>query len=116
MTKIATFIDWNGVNALATRSAGKFSVFVSGGLEVLSDPKQDKVYEAISTGLDKLYGVEIFENYNAKLNLMNDGLYFFESEVGAWSFYKIFNEKPVYASGVYAAIYSHINGFIDENT
>ena len=116
MTKVAAFIDWNEVNSLATKSAGKFSVFIAGGLWMMDEPKEKEILNAIHNGLANLYGVETPETNNVKFNLMNSGLYLFESDVEAWNFYEIFSKKPVYASVVYASIYSPTEGCLDENT
>ena len=49
-------------------------------------------------------------------SLIHGGMYFFEDGSEAVEFFNIFNNEPVYSSGIYAALYDESGNCLTENT
>ena len=48
--------------------------------------------------------------------MIHGGLFFFDTEKEAQEFFNFFNEKPIYASGLYTELYNPKGECITENT
>jgi hypothetical protein len=109
------YADWNIVNELATKQVGKFSVYVSNGLQ-FEDPQEDKIWDFVILELVRLFGNKTPEYYDYVSNVLHGGLFFFDSEDAARNFYKIFEQELTDSSAIYASLICPIRGCLTENT
>jgi hypothetical protein len=112
-TMTIEFANWNEQHKLATIQKGKFSVYISNGLDFESDAV---IWKFITDSLIKLYGERTKDYYDVVGNLVEGGLFFFDTEEQAWEFYGIFEQELTDSSNVYACIYSPVYGCMTENT
>jgi len=50
------------------------------------------------------------------MNIIHGGLFFFKTDASRDKFFKVFNEKPIYGSAVYASTYDKNGNCLTENT
>jgi len=100
------FVQWHQINELAVRQMGKPAVYVSNGLEYVTD-KEKAIWEHILTKVN---------NRDHTVDLIYGGIFFFDTMDEAQAFYGIFNEYPVESSPVYACLYSPGGVCLTENT
>jgi hypothetical protein len=107
------FANWNEQQELATKQKGKFSVYISNGLDFESD---NVIWKFITDSLIGLYGERTKDYYDVVGNLIEGGLFFFENGDQAWEFYSIFTQELTDSSAVYACLYCPVAGCLTENT
>jgi hypothetical protein len=113
--KNKNFADGHTMAELSTKQVGKFSCYVSNGL-VMTEPKDNIIWEYVIEQLKKLYGDDTPEYYAAAINVSGSGLFFFECEYDMQQFYKIFEQALTDSSAIYACTFSPETGGITENT
>lgn len=113
--KTLKYADWNIVNDLATKQVGKYSVYISNGLVFDSD-EDDIVWNFLLIELTKMFGDKTPEFFDYVGNIIHGGLFFFDTEVKATEFYKIFDQELTQSSSIYATLNCPIHGCMTENT
>lgn len=117
------FKQWHDVLGLATKQIGKPSVYINNGLEY-NTPEDETIWFFIQSELASLYGVdaktctyrECPEFFDIRSNLIQGGLFFFESEEEQYKFYKIFEQPLTDSSAVYACTFNKNGECETENT
>lgn len=111
------FINWSTTNCLAVKQSNKFAVYVSNSLNL--DQHHDlKVYEFIVAEITKY--VETYDHPNLLhdylSNMLNGGLFLFDSQTEMQKFYSIFEQSLTDSSSVYACTYDNNGNCLTENT
>lgn len=99
------YCDWNSMVSLAAKQSAKFGVYINNSLTYQDDDSD--IWN---------YVLERVTDLNTRCNLVNGGLFLFDSEIEAADFYRIFGSGPVYASGIYALLLDSNGEMITENT
>jgi len=110
-----THLDWCDMAELATKHMGKFSCYIGNGLSY-NNPEEDAIWAFVQEELVKLYGDKTPKFYDYIGNVIQGGLFFFESEYEMMEFYHIFEQPLTDSSALYACTYCPINGCMTENT
>ena len=110
-----TFADWHDVAQLATMKIGKFSCYVSNGLDFTSI-EDEAIWKFVLESLRDLYGDKTPKFYEYAGGIVNGGLFFFDSEYEMIEFYKIFEQPLTDSSPIYACTISPEHGSMTENT
>lgn len=108
------YSNWSDLNVLATKSMNKFGVFISNNLD--TTPEDDKAWNAVVSRFIELFGMGTPEYFDYIAVALADGMIWFDTLEDAYIIFDIFNEEPVYSSGLFAALYCPIRGCINENT
>jgi chromosome condensin MukBEF MukE localization factor len=94
----------------------KWAVMVFDNLDLDGEDIEDeKVWDALTQSLTESYG-EVFADHYIVFEIMDENTFLFDTEEKAREFYRHFNKKPVYASGIYACLISSDGEAIDCNT
>lgn len=105
--------NWNKLDEIVCKTLNKFGVHINYGLD--GTPEDDKIHDFVLEELKKLYPDEtIYSDF--WFAILSGGLLTFDTEEEAWTFYKIFEQELTDSSGIYACIYSPIEGCLTENT
>lgn len=105
-------VNWSEINELAVQKVGKPAVYISNGLKY-NHPEDDVVWNSIFENVKQHVSEASYSDTMS--TLVSGGMFFFDTDQEATTFYAIFNKAPVYSSAVYAALY--IDGKnVDENT
>jgi len=101
--------NWSEILEIAVRAENKPAVYINNSLEYNSKDSESGqvVWEYILN--------EVQDN-DARMNLINGGLFFFEDSALSEDFFRIFNSKPAYASGIYAMLFDAAGRCLTENT
>lgn len=99
------YCDWGSMVSLAVIQSAKFGVYINNNLTFQDD--DNDIWN---------YVLERVTDLNTRCNLVNGGLFLFDSEIEATDFYRIFESGPVYASGIYALLLNSNGEMVTENT
>jgi hypothetical protein len=110
------FGSWGKIHELATTHVNKFSVYVSFGLDCTPGSHDEKIWEFVQSELEKIYGCGTDLFYEYCRDIIQSGLFFFDTEVEARKFYIIFEQELTDSSGIYSCLYSPVKGCLTENT
>lgn len=105
------YSDWNETNEQAVAHVGKPAVYINNALQFENDA-ENRVWDHVVTRFYELYP----DNNTEVFNILHGGLFYFDSIEERDQFYSIFNDKPCYASAVYAVVYDGDGTCITENT
>lgn len=103
------FVNWTKTNKLAVQQVNKFAVYVANGED------DDRVWEFVRYAVFEFVGSEA-KFYDAIGNILEGGLFFFDTEDEARKFYNIFTQELTDSSAIYAALYKPDGICIGENT
>ena len=106
------FKPWNRIIKLAVKQVGKRAVYVNNGLEY-KDPKDDEIWNVVIESITKLYP-DTWKNYVG--DLIQSGLFFFDTEEEQYKFYKIFEQPLTDSSAIYAKTFDENGNCETENT
>lgn len=101
------YVDWANINSLAVAKKGKPAVYIANSLNYLDEDRE--TWQFVIDKLSHKMGVDFH-------SLIHGGMYFFDDGAEAVEFFNAFNEKPVYASPVYACLYDEFGNCLTENT
>lgn len=107
--------NWQEINSLAVRAAGKPAVYVSNGLDY-TNPEDDEIWCCIQNEMRTIYGDKTTKFYDVMTGLVSGSMFFFEALGEAHMFYKVFELPLVDSSAVYACLYDRIGSCKTENT
>lgn len=105
------FAGWTDINKLAVKQVGRWAVYVSNGLE-LATPKENAIWEFVLAEIKKLYPDDV----NMLCNLVQSGLFFFDTEAEMEAFYSIFDAPLTDSSAIFACTYEPSGECLTENT
>lgn len=109
--------NWSATNKLAVAHKNKFAVYISNGLDLLDDESpDDKIWRFVTDELIKFLGNREAAYYDNIHNLIDGGLFFFDTEKAARNFYSIFTQELTDSSAIYAELYDPTGECITENT
>jgi hypothetical protein len=103
-----SYMDWTRTNELAVKQKGQWSVYISNHLNYDDDDLH--IWNTILNKCNPI--MDIADVYS----IMHGGLFFFNTEENMQEFFNIFNEDPIYSSGVYACSYDNLGNCLSENT
>lgn len=117
------FKHWHQILELATKQIGKPSVYISNGLEFIT-PKDESIWRFVQDEVQKLHGIEYngdvsvltVDYRNTMSNILQGGLFFFETEEEQYKFYKIFEQELTDSSAIYACTFDRNGKCKTENT
>lgn len=106
------YADWNSINSLAVAQKGKPAVYINNCLTFDHNDSHiwDSVIESLKSKTDET------ELLNLLSDLVNGGLFFFDTMKEAQEFFIVFNQNIVYASPIYAQLYDATGTGLTENT
>ena len=106
------YVDWNSINSLAVAQKGKPAVYINNGLSFVGNDSYiwESVMESLKPKIDE------DEYLNSLSDLVNGGLFFFDTMEEAQKFFNVFNQNVVYASPIYAQLYDATGMGLTENT
>lgn len=106
------YSDWNSINSLAVAQKGKPAVYINNGLSYHDTDSYiwEYVMEFLKSKIDE------DEYLNSLSDLINGGLFFFDTMEEAQEFFNVFNQNVVYASAIYAQLYDATGMGLTENT
>lgn len=108
------YFNWNEVNEIACKTLNKYGVHIKFDLD-WTTAEDDKIDEFVRKELRKICPLDK-DFYDFLHATIAGGLLTFDTEAEARNFYKIFEQKLTNSSGIYACIYSPIEGCLTENT
>jgi hypothetical protein len=97
--------NWGGILEMAVRAENKPAVYINNSLKYNS--KDQVVWQ---------YVLNEVQDNDIRMNLINGGLFFFEDSELSEDFFRIFDSKPAYASGIYAMLFDAAGRCLTENT
>lgn len=106
------YTDWNATNSLAIAQKRKPAVYINN--ELTYDGSHCVIWEFVMESLKPKMDKDEF--YNSLSDLIHGGLFFFDTMEEAEEFFGIFNQKPVYASPIFAVLYDSTGECLTENT
>jgi hypothetical protein len=107
------YFNWNQLNEIVCKALNKFGVYLDYGLD--NTQEDDKIAKFVQEEIRKIYPLDK-DFYDFLHATIAGGLLTFDTEVEARNFYEIFEQKLTDSSGIYACIYSPIEGCLTENT
>lgn len=101
------FADWLDTNSLAVKQSGKWVCLVSNNLDISEDG-------AVATWVFLVHWFD--SDWDILDNLLQGGLFFFNTEEECYDFYKVFEQPLIDSSAIYACTFNP-NGLCEtENT
>lgn len=101
------YADWHQTNSLAVAQKSKPAVYINNGLNY--DGEDTHIWLVV---IDMLHEKMSNDFYN----IIHGGLFFFNTMEEAEEFFNVFNQKPVYASPIFAVLYDATGECLTENT
>ena len=112
MSTLPDFVPRSETNSLAVKQVGKWAVYISNGLDVIT-PEEIAIWDYVHREIRLLYAL------NSDLimgDLIESGLFFFETESEMDRFFQIFSSPLTDSSAIYACTYNPSGECLDENT
>lgn len=104
--------SWHEIYALAVKQVGMFAVYVGNGVDF--DNERDKAaFDYVLSEFKRTFDEKEYIEYSGVL--VNSGMFFFETEGDADTFFDVFNRPETEKTGLYAALYSPDRGCLTEN-
>jgi hypothetical protein len=102
--------NWSDINSLAVRQQGQWAVYINNGLEF--DTDQDQAIWNFVLDNTSSQGWPVQD----RSLLLLGGLFFFDTELQATDFYRIFEQPLTDSSAIYACLYDSQGACLTENT
>lgn len=113
-TKNIKFASWSGINKLAVKQMGKYAVYVGNGLAMLTQ-EDDAIWAFVMQKIKEMFGDDAVRSEWVS-NLVEGGLFFFETEAEMDAFYSIFTAELTDSCAMYACTYDPTGECLTENT
>lgn len=108
------YFQWHEICGLAAKQKGKWAVYISNGLEFVTQAETD-IWDFVQAEFIKLYGADM-AFYQQIGNILHGGMFFFDSEAECYEFYRIFELPLTDSSAIYACTYNPNGECETENT
>lgn len=108
-------IQMTDVISLAVQQKNQAAVRIANHLSY-ECAEDDAVHDAALQGMAALFGNDTDEFHEAACGIAIGGVFFFPTMEEAVAFYSVFNQEPIYASGIFAELYDASGWCRAENT